>query len=131
MNVTQLHVLLYCKLLCWFQEAQFATGPFSLSPVRVGAADYTLPFWTGSLKIVGGLRGLQIDPWGFLLPLAPLVWIATLTVLLGLLVLLQLFPSCLHGMTQDRGSWSTHSLSSVRILLQQGEASGTVLSPPI
>ncbi|MPC18111.1 Glutamate receptor [Portunus trituberculatus] len=100
------------------EEAQFATGPFSLSPVRVSAADYTVPFWTGSLKIVGGLGGIEIDQRGFLLPFTFLVWICTLTALLGVLVLL-LIRSHLPDTKLSRGGWSADTLSCVRVLLQQ------------
>ncbi|KAK8384566.1 hypothetical protein O3P69_014266 [Scylla paramamosain] len=101
------------------EEAQFATGPFSLSPVRVSAADYTVPFWTGSLKIVGGLGGVRIDQWGFLLPLTFLVWVCTLAALLGVLVLL-LIPFYLPDTKLGRGGWSADTLNCVRVLLQQG-----------
>ncbi|KAK8384766.1 hypothetical protein O3P69_014368 [Scylla paramamosain] len=39
------------------------------------------------------------------------------------------FPSCLPGKPLLRGSWSANTFSPVRILLQQGEASETVLGP--
>ncbi|XP_063884804.1 uncharacterized protein LOC135113493 [Scylla paramamosain] len=110
------------------EEAQFATGPFSLSPVRVSAADYTVPFWTGSLKIVGGLGGVRIDQWGFLLPLTFLVWVCTLAALLGVLVLL-LIPFYLPDTKLGRGGWSADTLNCVRVLLQQGEASRTTMKP--
>ncbi|XP_045123996.1 uncharacterized protein LOC123511953 [Portunus trituberculatus] len=108
------------------EEAQFATGPFSLSPVRVSAADYTVPFWTGSLKIVGGLGGIEIDQRGFLLPFTFLVWICTLTALLGVLVLL-LIRSHLPDTKLSRGGWSADTLSCVRVLLQQGKVSKTMM----
>lgn len=30
-----------------------------------------------SLKVFAGLKSLEVDSWGFLLPLSPMVWVAT------------------------------------------------------
>ena len=91
-----------------------------LSPARAAAVDYTLAVWTGDLRMVSGLRGLKIDPWGFLLPLTPLVWAATLTAFLGIFVVLQV----LHFYLPSRSLRCCVDFSSVRIFLQQGETSG-------
>ncbi|XP_063885587.1 ionotropic receptor 93a-like [Scylla paramamosain] len=90
-----------------------------ISPVRAEAGDYTSAIWTGNMKIVSGLSGLQIDPWGFLLPLTAIVWAATLAALLGVLAVLLLYTLCLPGKIQNRGGWSANTSSSVRVLLQQ------------
>ena len=121
-----LNLLHYCVqniIHIFFQEVDFSSGPFSLSPVRIAATDHTVPLWTGSIKMVGGLTGLKIDPWGFLLPLRLLVWVATLTALLIVLAVQQLFGSCLPDGTLRLGGWSANTFSGVRIILQQGEAS--------
>ena len=94
--------------------------------MRVLAADYTVPFWTGSLKIVGGLGGVRIDQKGFLLPFTFLVWMCTLTALLAVL-LLMLIPSYLPDTKLSRSGWSADTLSCVRVLLQQGEATRTTI----
>ncbi|XP_063884792.1 glutamate receptor ionotropic, delta-1-like [Scylla paramamosain] len=111
------------------QEADFAPGPFIISPVRREAVDHSTILRNGNLRILSGLSRLTIDPWGFLLPLTPLVWAVTLAALLGVLLLLQLFPSCLPGRSLLHGGWSDNTFSPVRVLLQQGEASGTVQGP--
>ncbi|XP_063885564.1 probable glutamate receptor isoform X1 [Scylla paramamosain] len=111
------------------QEADFAPGPFIISPVRREAVDHSTILRNGNLRILSGLSRLTIDPWGFLLPLTPLVWAVTLAALLGVLLVLQLFPSCLPGRSLLHGGWSDNTFSPVRILLQQGEASGTVQGP--
>ena len=100
-----------------------------LSPSRAAVTDYTLPIWTGNVKMVSGLTGLMVDSWSFLLPLTLLVWMATLTALLGVSAILQLCPSCLPGRTPAHGGgWKANTFSCVRIILQQGKTSGTVLS---
>ncbi|MPC16864.1 Glutamate receptor 2 [Portunus trituberculatus] len=101
------------------EEVDFGAGPFMLSPVRAAAGDHTTTIWTGNVKMVSGLRGLKVDPWGFLLPLTPLVWAATLTALFGVLWVLQLLSTCLRDKTLCRGGWSTNTFSSVRVVLQQ------------
>ncbi|KAK8384964.1 hypothetical protein O3P69_014496 [Scylla paramamosain] len=107
------------------EEADFSPGPFVLSSVRAEAAQATTEYTQGGLRILSGLTGLKIDPWGFLLPLTPLVWAITLTALLGVLFVRQLLPSCLPGRSLLRCGWSANTFSPVRVLLQQGEASRT------
>lgn len=105
------------------------SGPFQLSSVRAGVADYTVTIFTGNTRIVGGLGGLSVDPWSFLLPLTPVVWAATLTALLAVFVVLQILPFCLANTVLDHGGWSvSDAFSCVRIILQQGKDSGIALS---
>ncbi|XP_063885580.1 glutamate receptor 1-like [Scylla paramamosain] len=111
------------------EEADFSPGPFAFSHVRYEAVDYTYALFHASVKILSGLTGLETDPWGFLLPLTPLVWAVTLAALLGVLLILKLFPSCLPGRSLLRGGWTANTYNPVRVLLQQGEASGTALDP--
>ncbi|XP_063885570.1 probable glutamate receptor isoform X2 [Scylla paramamosain] len=101
------------------EEADFSPGPFAFSYVRHEAVDYTYALYHQSIKILSGLSGLETDPWGFLLPLTSLVWALTLAALLGMLLILQLFPSCLPGRSLLRGGWSANTFSPVRVLLQQ------------
>ncbi|XP_063885591.1 probable glutamate receptor [Scylla paramamosain] len=93
------------------EEVHFAAGPFMLSPERAAAGDYTVAVWNGDVRIVSGLGGLQIDPWGFMLPFTPLVWEGALTALLGVTAVLQVLSSCLPG--------KALCFSPVRVLLQQ------------
>lgn len=107
----------------------FGAGPFMLLPVRVEAGEHTVAIWTGNVKMVGGLKGSKVNPWSFMLPLTPLVWAATLITLLGVFAVLQLLPSCHPGTTLGRGVWLANNASScIRVILQQGEVSWTVLS---
>lgn len=101
-----------------------------LLPVRAEAAEHTTAIWTGNVKMVSGLRGLKVNPWSFLLPLTPLVWTAILTALLGVVTILHLLPSCLHGTTQGCGDWQANNAQScVRVILQQGEVPGESFGP--
>ncbi|XP_063884803.1 glutamate receptor 1-like [Scylla paramamosain] len=111
------------------EEVDIAAGPFMLSPARAAIIDYTVAVWTGDLRMVSGLRGLKIDPWGFLLPLTPLVWAVTLTALVGILVVLQVLHFYLPGRSLHYCGWAADTFSPVRVLLQQGETSGTVRGP--
>ncbi|XP_063884797.1 uncharacterized protein LOC135113487 [Scylla paramamosain] len=111
------------------QEADFSPAPFALNPARNEAVDPSAVYGIVEVRILSGLTGLKIDPWGFLLPLTPLVWAVTLAALLGVLFVLHLFPTCLPCRSLLRGGWSANTFSPVRVLLQQGEASGTVLDP--
>ncbi|XP_063884895.1 glutamate receptor ionotropic, delta-1-like isoform X5 [Scylla paramamosain] len=106
------------------EEVDFGGVPFMLSPARAAAGDYTAAIGTGKVIILGGLGGLKIDPWGFLLPLTPIVWASALTALLSVLALLEILSLSLSSETLHRGAFSP-----VRILLQQGETSWTVLGP--
>ena len=93
--------------------------------MRRQAADHTTAFYIGNVRIIGGLTGLEVDPWGFVLPLTALVWMATLAALLGVMTLLQLISSSL-----PYNMMCLNTFSPVRVLLQQGEASGTLVGSP-
>lgn len=112
------------------QEADFAPGPFIINPQRYEAAQAAAPYSGSNIRILGGLAGLEVDSWGFLLPLTPLVWAVTLVVLVWVHLALQVLPSCLFGRWLCRENWLMDASRPVRVLLQQGEASGTVLRPP-
>ncbi|XP_071540572.1 glutamate receptor 1-like [Panulirus ornatus] len=102
------------------QEVDFGVGPFSLSVVRAEMVDYMRLFVGDALKIIGGLGRPEVDPWGFLLPLGPLVWTAILAALLVVpgMVLLLLF--CFPRKAPQRDTWKRDNIFLyVRILLQQ------------
>lgn len=97
--------------------------------MRKEAADPTITLYNGNAKIIGSLTGLKVDPWGFLLPLTPMVWAATLMALLGVLAVQQLLPSSLHDrMLCGDGGWSANTFRCVRVILQQGETLPEVVS---
>ena len=93
--------------------------------VRREAAGHTSVYAMQNVRIINGLTGLQVNPWSFLLPLTALVWTATLAALLWVLTILNVLSSCLPSNATSRTSFR-----SVRVLLQQGEASGIVQGSP-
>ncbi|XP_071540832.1 LOW QUALITY PROTEIN: probable glutamate receptor [Panulirus ornatus] len=102
------------------KEVDIGVGPFSLSGVRAEMVDYMTLFVDDALKIIGGLGRPEVDPWGFLLPLGPLVWTAILAALLVVpgMVLLLLF--CFPRKAPQRDTWQRNdTFLYLRILLQQ------------
>ncbi|KAK8384876.1 hypothetical protein O3P69_014443 [Scylla paramamosain] len=96
----------------YFATRMNFTTTYVLSPERTFGSRMPDGSWTGMIGMV--VRE---------------VWAVTLAALLGVLLVLLQFPSCLPGKPLLRGSWSANTFSPVRILLQQGEASETVLGP--
>ncbi|XP_071545454.1 glutamate receptor ionotropic, delta-2-like [Panulirus ornatus] len=64
------------------READVGLGPFGFSKIRSLVVDFTRPILIDYMRIMGGRGRPEVDPWGFLLPLTPLVWAAILTTLL-------------------------------------------------
>ncbi|XP_045124131.1 ionotropic receptor 93a-like [Portunus trituberculatus] len=81
--------------------------------VRREAAGHTSVYAMQNVRIINGLTGLQVNPWGFLLPLTALVWAATLGSLLWVLTILNTLSFLPTNAT------SRASFCSVRVLLQQ------------
>ncbi|KAG7162371.1 Glutamate receptor 2-like 7, partial [Homarus americanus] len=101
------------------EEADIAIGPFGLTPIRAEAVDFTWPLSYDNTKILAGLGDPEVDPWGFLLPLAPLVWAAILTALLMLLTVILMCSSCLSPKTSTFFIRLTDTHGFIRVLLQQ------------
>ncbi|XP_042219559.1 glutamate receptor 4-like, partial [Homarus americanus] len=68
---------------------------------------------------MAGKRGVEADPWGFLLPLAPLVWVAILTALVVLPVVMFLFSLFCSLLSNPPNESATDAFSMFRVLLQQ------------
>nr|XP_053641769.1 glutamate receptor ionotropic, kainate 2-like [Cherax quadricarinatus] len=101
------------------KEVDFGLGPFGVTAVRYEVVDYTRPVVIDYGRIMARRGRSEVDPWGFVLPLAPLVWAATLTALLLLLSILFLLSKCcsyLH-IRQDNKTYGV--LDYLRVLLQQ------------
>lgn len=102
------------------QDVDMGIGLFSVTALRAEVVDFTYPVTFESSKIVGS-RGIpEVDPWGFLLPLSPLVWATLFISLLGLLSTLELFHFCSPVKTTSQRRRRNHLSSCVRVLLQQG-----------
>ncbi|XP_042233709.1 uncharacterized protein LOC121873896 [Homarus americanus] len=101
------------------EEADFSTGPFSLSASRAEVVDFTWPVSISYSRIVAGLGRPELDPWGFLLPLAPLVWAFILASLLLLPAAMFILSLCCSMKDTDQWLWVTDGFTLLRILLQQ------------
>ncbi|XP_069168768.1 glutamate receptor ionotropic, kainate 5-like isoform X2 [Procambarus clarkii] len=101
------------------EEAEFAVGLFGMTESRTEVIDFTWPV-TIQYSMIMGARGRPVvDPWGFVLPLEPLVWAAILTALLVLPVVMVLLASCSSVTTPKQYTWGKDIFDLTRILLQQ------------
>ena len=69
----------YCVAL---QEVNFALGPFALNAACQEGVDFTWPVTFLPVKVFAGRGSVEVDPWSFVLPLAPWVWLALFIFLL-------------------------------------------------
>ncbi|XP_047495517.1 probable glutamate receptor [Penaeus chinensis] len=101
------------------KEADLALGPFALTEARAEAADMTKAVFFDKLCIIAGRGRPESDPWGFLLPLTPSVWLA---LLLAMLLTCASFTAL--GERSADGTGLLRALGvlfmHVRALLQQG-----------
>ncbi|KAG7174135.1 Glutamate receptor ionotropic, kainate 4-like 11 [Homarus americanus] len=102
------------------EEADFSVGFFSLSASRAEVLDFTWPVSITYSRILAGLGRPELDPWGFLLPLAPLVWAFILVSLLLLPAAMFILSLCCSMKDTDQWVWVTDGFTLLRILLQQG-----------
>ncbi|XP_069182975.1 glutamate receptor ionotropic, delta-2-like [Procambarus clarkii] len=109
------------------EKADIGLGPFGMSAMRAEVVDYTRIILIDYLRILAGRGRPEVDPWGFLLPLAPLVWAAMLTVLMLLLALVFLLYKCytLEADATRRGS-RDFFFKYFRVLLQQDTLASVV-----
>nr|XP_053643874.1 uncharacterized protein LOC128696577 [Cherax quadricarinatus] len=107
------------------QEADLGLGPFGISSIRAEMVDFTRLILVDYIRIMGGRGRSEVDPWGFLLPLQPLVWtflLATLLMLLGTSFVLSLyFP---RRDTSLASQVTTNFGLYIRVLLQQDTRGG-------
>ena len=69
-------------------------GPFGVTEARSKIIDYTVPVINDYLRILAGRGRPEVDPWGFFLPLAPLVWVGLLGALVVLMAIVLLLGRC-------------------------------------
>nr|XP_045593546.1 uncharacterized protein LOC123755110 [Procambarus clarkii] len=101
------------------KEADIAIGPFGLTESRTEVVDFTWPI-TIQYSVIIGARGQPvIDPWGFVVPLEPMVWVAILTTLLMVSVMMVLASLCSSIRTDIVHTWEKDTFDLSRILLQQ------------
>ncbi|XP_071525276.1 probable glutamate receptor [Panulirus ornatus] len=63
------------------QEVDVALGPFGITESRAKIVDFTRSFYFDDRSILVSKGVPEVDPWGFLFPLASTVWAALLAVL--------------------------------------------------
>ncbi|XP_071540834.1 LOW QUALITY PROTEIN: probable glutamate receptor [Panulirus ornatus] len=74
-------------------EVDLGLGPFSITASRAEVVDYVTPIVSDNLRILGGRGKPEVDPWSFVMPLAPLVWAAVLAALVVMLATAVLLSS--------------------------------------
>ncbi|XP_071545498.1 uncharacterized protein [Panulirus ornatus] len=121
------------------KEADIGLGPYSFNPSRIEAVDFTWPVVIENTRIIAGRGRPEVDPWGFLLPLAPLVWAAILTALLLVPAAVVLLSSCALQGYGDQRTWMKNtfhysgnlmSLLAVRHIPQPYQSLRDVLDDP-
>nr|XP_053652050.1 glutamate receptor-like [Cherax quadricarinatus] len=101
------------------EEVTIGAGPFMVDRWRAEVVDFTVPMMIDYRRFMGALGVPVVDPWGFLFPLAPLVWVAILVVFIVLCAAVFLmFTSFSHKRNSNR-TWMLVTLDYIRILLQQ------------
>ncbi|XP_042233740.1 glutamate receptor-like [Homarus americanus] len=103
------------------EKVTFALGPFGATTGRAKVVDFSWPITIDDWRIMGGRGRPEVDPWGFLLPLAPLVWATILTTLLLLSAIVCVSYFCISHKTLTPNNWSEGTFGYIRVLLQQGE----------
>ncbi|XP_069945068.1 probable glutamate receptor [Cherax quadricarinatus] len=101
------------------EEVSIGAGPFIIDRWRAEAVDFTVPMVIDYWKILGARGFAEVDPWGFLFPLAPLVWATILGMLVMLAAAVFLMYSCGSLKSNDHNYWLHITFGYVRILLQQ------------
>ncbi|XP_071523938.1 glutamate receptor ionotropic, delta-1-like [Panulirus ornatus] len=101
------------------QETDFATGLFIMTPSRAEVVDFSWRLWTNDIRLLGARGRPEVDPWGFLLPLAPLVWMAVLTSLAVAPAIPLVLMKCVTHKAPGEGRSLTDMFNFIRVLLQQ------------
>ncbi|XP_042858036.1 uncharacterized protein LOC122244245 [Penaeus japonicus] len=95
-------------------------GPFGMSASRAEVVDYTGFIVIDYARIIGGRGRAEVDPWGFLLPLAPEVWLGVAVMTAMAMVTVALLTALSERVSAGRRSTGL-VFGVVRVLLIQGE----------
>ncbi|XP_071527767.1 glutamate receptor-like [Panulirus ornatus] len=102
------------------KEVDMGLGPFSIRIFRKEMVDFTREIMIDDHRIVARRGRPKVDPWGFLLPLKPLVWVAILTTLLVVLAVVFLLSTFSGLKSTANTDWGSNMiLDYIRVLLQQ------------
>lgn len=93
-----------------------------MSAVRAEAVDFSVPILIDYARILAGRGSPEVDPWGFMLPLTPVVWM----IFFSSLVILQVSVYLLLLFDQHEDISQIFQLEDIisaylRVLLQQGK----------
>ncbi|XP_071526337.1 probable glutamate receptor [Panulirus ornatus] len=100
------------------KEVDIALGPFGLTEERSKVVDYTRSFFFDGRSILSAKGLPEIDPWGFLFPLTPLVWIILLAVMVAACVAVVVLVQ--HPRGSGLVMWASDLLYlHMRIILRQ------------
>ncbi|XP_069169722.1 glutamate receptor ionotropic, delta-2-like [Procambarus clarkii] len=100
------------------QEVDIGLGPFAIDAQSAAVVDFTWPVTIEYIRILGGRGRAEVDPWGFLFPLDPLVWASILGALLVLPLAVFLMSSCTSIKTPVQFMDETFNFTS--LILNQG-----------
>ncbi|XP_069941764.1 probable glutamate receptor [Cherax quadricarinatus] len=95
-----------------------AAGPFMIDRWRGEVVDFTVPILFDYWRILGAGGDPEVNPWGFLFPLAPPVWTAILAALVVLAVAVVIM-SCFSHKSDGQNNLFDVIFDYLRILLQQ------------
>ncbi|XP_064099392.1 glutamate receptor ionotropic, delta-1-like [Macrobrachium nipponense] len=73
------------------KEVDMALGPFGINPLRKSVVDFTRTMLVDYVRIAAKQGKSEVDPWGFIMPLAPSVWagvLVSLAVIMGIVMTL-------------------------------------------
>nr|XP_053636697.1 probable glutamate receptor [Cherax quadricarinatus] len=101
------------------KEVEIGVGPFSIHISRTEVVDFTVPIMIDYYRIIGARGHPEVDPWGFVFPMAPLVWAAILATLMVLVAAVFLMSVSVAHKTVDQRNKLHIVFDYVRILLQQ------------
>lgn len=101
-----------------FQETSIGLALFAWNAARYEAVDFTWPVTFITVKVFAGRGSPEVDPWGFLLPLGPWVW---MTLFSSLLLLSIAFFNIAKLFQENFGieDFSARNIYFVNILLRQ------------
>ncbi|KAK8377611.1 hypothetical protein O3P69_013925 [Scylla paramamosain] len=102
------------------QEADMGLGPFAVTTIRATAVDYTHTILVDYGRILAGSGKPEVDPWGFLLPFTPGVWLAFLAAMATALAATAVLAPCTALRLVAPPSWlNGRVLLYMRVALQQ------------
>ncbi|XP_069171944.1 LOW QUALITY PROTEIN: glutamate receptor U1-like [Procambarus clarkii] len=103
------------------QEVDVGVGPFGVSAARAEVVDFTKPVLIDYNRILGARGQSEVNPWGFLFPLGPLVWAAILGALVVLPAVTILMSACFPLNTNGHNYAFPATFAYLRLLLNQSK----------